>query len=143
QTFGFAQLQLAIDFETPGIGWRETVPIEAVVLLQLQRAPRNTAPAQVVGAGADDTSHRGQWCGDQSAVGQRADAHDDIHFSQVLALQVDEAVDQAQLYVETGIGAQEVGNRRGKMTTAEGRGRVDADQTFRCAAQRYRLGPRQ
>ncbi|MNN34051.1 hypothetical protein D3C81_1478360 [compost metagenome] len=56
-------------------------------------------------------------------------------------LQVDEAVDQAQLDVQAGPGDQEFGDGRCQVAAAEGCRRVDADQSLRCAAQRHRLGP--
>lgn len=65
------------------------------MLFQFQWAARNAASTQILRAGADDARHRRQRRGHQAAVGQGADTHDDIHLTQVFALQVDEAVDQA------------------------------------------------
>ncbi|MCY1441650.1 hypothetical protein D9M71_579730 [compost metagenome] len=61
----------------------------------------------------------------------------------MFALQVDKAVDQAQLHVQAWVGDQEFGDGRCQVAAAERRWGVDADQSFRSAAQRHRLGARQ
>ncbi|MND90959.1 hypothetical protein D3C87_1731910 [compost metagenome] len=58
-------------------------------------------------------------------------------------MQVDEAVDQAQLYVQPWVGDQEVGNGGGKVSAPERRWRIDTDQAFGGAAQGNRLGASQ
>lgn len=55
-------------------------------------------------------------------------------------MQVDEAVDQAQLHVQARVGHQEVGNRRRQVAAAECGGGIDADQALGRIAQRHRFG---
>src|SRR3546814_16930708 len=59
-------------------------------------------------------------CGDQTGVGQRADAQHQIDLTQVLAVQVDEAVDQTQLDIDSRIGLEKFGQGRRQMTATEG-----------------------
>src|SRR3990167_588644 len=140
QAFRSADLQLAVDLEAPGVGWRQAVPVEAVVLDQCAGRTRHDAPRQVTRAGADHPHQRREGGGDQAGVGQRADAQHQVDFAEVGAVQVDEAVDQAQLYIQPRIGDEKFGNRRCQVAPAEWRWRVDADQALWRAAQRYGLG---
>ncbi|MNN59081.1 hypothetical protein D3C81_1741720 [compost metagenome] len=55
-------------------------------------------------------------------------------------MQVDEAVDQAQLHIKARVGDEEIGDGRGQVAAAECGGGVDADQAFGGIAQRHRFG---
>ncbi|MNP20040.1 hypothetical protein D3C76_1125970 [compost metagenome] len=113
------------------------------MLGQLRRAGGNPAGRQVSRAGTGNTHHVGQGRGHQTGIGQGTCAQHQIDFAQVRAVQVDKAVDQAQLHIEPGVGHQKVGDGRSQMAAAERCRRVDADQALRGIAQRHCLGARQ
>ncbi|MCY1419751.1 hypothetical protein D9M71_353470 [compost metagenome] len=129
--------------EAPGERRRQAVPVQAVVPGQFAGADRYAAAGQVGGAGAGDAYHVGQRRGHQPGVGQGAGAQHQVDLAEVAAVQVDEAVDQAQLHVQAWVGHQEIGDGRGQVAAAERGGGVDADQAFGGVAQRHGFGPGQ
>ncbi|MNI33546.1 hypothetical protein D3C73_875030 [compost metagenome] len=134
------QMQLSISLEAPG-EWRgQAIPVEPVVFDQLRRVSRHATTFQVVGAGARNTHHARQWCGDKAGIGHLSGTQHQIDLAQVQPLHVDKAVDQVQLYVEAGVEHQKIGNHRRQVSTPECGGGIDADQAFRRAAQGHSFG---
>ncbi|MCY1398878.1 hypothetical protein D9M71_139210 [compost metagenome] len=113
------------------------------MLDQLRRVGGNAAALQVSRAGASNAHHIGQRCGDQPCIGQRACPKDQVDFTQVCAMQVDEAVDQAQLYIQARVGDQKIGNGRGQVSAPKSGWRIDTDQALWGAAQGNRLSASQ
>jgi hypothetical protein len=102
---------------------------------QFLRAARHTALFQVGRAGAGNAHHVGQGCRYQAGIGQWPGTQHQIDFAQVRAMQVDEAVDQAQLNIQAWVGHQEISDCRRQMTASERGGRINANQAFRRVAQ--------
>jgi len=133
----------AIQFKSPGEHRRQAFPVQAVVFVQLAGMGRGTTAFQVGRAGAGDAHDTGQGRGDQPGIDDMPGPQYQVDFAQMLALHVDKAVDQVQVYVEARVHVKKVSNGRRQVPSTEGSRRVHADQPFRRMAQRHRFGPRQ